>query len=64
MKKHILTFLIFTPIYAIIATLLYSTRGQVDYTNIILQSILVGILTTILTIRILKSGFFENKKKN
>ena len=64
MKKHILTFLIFTVLFGLFTALLFSLRGEVNYPLVITTSVLVGILTTILASRISKSGFFENKKKN
>lgn len=62
MKQHILFFIIFTVLFAVFSILFYTLIGEVNYTLIVVQSIFAGILTTILTSRILKSGFFENKK--
>ena len=63
MKQHILFFIIFTVLFAVFSILFYSLISEVNYTLIIGQSLFVGILITISMSRILKSGFFENKKK-
>lgn len=47
MKKHILTFLIFTVLFGLFATLLFSLRGEVNYPLVITTSGLVGLVMTI-----------------
>lgn len=47
MKKHILTFLIFTILFGLFTALLFSLRGEVNYPLVITTSVLVGLVMTI-----------------